>query len=146
MEGGLNTYTYALSNPTRNYDPTGEVAFALPIVAGCLDAASVWATRFGIGLLMSSLLESDADKGEKAAERRAYKKRCTEPPPPGLSGCDLLRWLLQRNMDCKRMREEFGKKWYGDGDPNHAAEIANLDTAIRKLEQAIAEQCNCCKK
>jgi RHS repeat-associated protein len=89
---------------------------------------------------ISQAVNSQAVK-QQAAERKSYKQRCTEPSPPGLGGCDRLRWMLQRNKDCKRMREDYSRKWFGDNEPGHMIEIANLARSIEKLELEIATAC-----
>jgi RHS repeat-associated protein len=43
---------------------------------------------------------SPEQEAEKNREHDAYHRRCDQPPPPGLCGCDLLRWQLQRAIDC----------------------------------------------
>jgi RHS repeat-associated protein len=149
LNGGINTYSYAEQNALVATDPEGlnpAVAvyraatwgwrigeflnqWAQPAIAGSLDSL-VFATSY-----------NSSAAAEQVAERRAYSKRCKDPPPGGLTGCDLLRWKLQRNKDCQQMRKDYSKKWFNDNEPNHLAEIANLDRAIEKLEQAIAAGC-----
>ena len=43
---------------------------------------------------------------QQLRERKTYHKRCDEPPPPNLTGCDLLRWKLQRVKDCIKLESE----------------------------------------
>jgi hypothetical protein len=86
-----------------------------------------------------------AQQIEKEAERNAYKTRCNSFPPPNLTDrCEIWKWRLQRNKDCKRMREEFGRKWYNDNEPGHQQVIRELDSAIKNLELNIAKYCQPC--
>jgi hypothetical protein len=81
---------------------------------------------------------------QKSLEHQAYKRRCTEQPPSGLDRCALWKWKLQRNHDCKRLREEFGKKWYNDNEPGHVQAIHELEVSIRTLEENIKRYCQPC--
>lgn len=87
---------------------------------------------------LSESLDS-SNKAEKSSDRKKYKSRCTESPPPNLKGLEKLKWILQRNKDCKQMRENFGKKWFDELDDAHSREIENLKRAIQKLEEEIAK-------
>jgi RHS repeat-associated protein len=141
--GDVGLYNYALNQPTKYTDPSGLFlpALAIPFLGGTIGFGEL-GIGFGLAALMTIPGDtSPADRAGQSAERKAYKRRCTEPPPPSLTGCDLLRWLLQRNKDCKNMREDYARKWFGDNEPNHAAEIANYATAIRRLEEEIAQKC-----
>jgi RHS repeat-associated protein len=77
---------------------------------------------------------------DRASEYSAYKNRCNQPPPPGLSPCDLARWKLQRNRDCRNMRQAWDDRWMPG---RHANDIANLDRSIANLEAWIKQNCGC---
>ncbi|MDF2179906.1 putative Ig domain-containing protein [Aliiglaciecola sp. CAU 1673] len=162
---GLNKYIYSESDPLNKIDPSGYFASSLSEVSisnsinTTLTTMSAAVIGVSAGTIGSSILYGDyisrnnnlvwnmdhslssKEVKEKSAERKAYKRRCTEPKPPGLSGCDSLRWLLKRNQDCKEMRENFAKKWYGDNEANHVGEIKNLEVAIDKLLKDIERFC-----
>jgi|HubBroStandDraft_2_1064218.scaffolds.fasta_scaffold16294_1 RHS repeat-associated protein len=81
---------------------------------------------------------------DRSNEYAGYKKRCNEPPPPGLSPCDLARWKLQRNQDCRNMRQDWDDKW---SPGRHSNDISNLDRSIANLQAWIEKNCqNDCKK
>src|ERR1700750_2808181 len=75
--------------------------------------------------------------------RKPYHKRCDEPPPPGLKGCDQLRWLLQRGKDCVKMRQYYVDKW-NDTYPGHRDQIAQRQKAVEDLERRIKKECEPC--
>jgi len=77
---------------------------------------------------------------DRANEYNAYKNRCNQPPPPGLSPCDLARWKLQRNRDCRNMRQSWDDNWMPG---RHATDIANLDRSVQNLEAWIKQNCAC---
>jgi hypothetical protein len=76
---------------------------------------------------------------KRQADYDAYKARCNEPPPPGLSPCNLAKWKLSRNTDCRNMRQRWDDKWSPGG---HANDIANLDRRIQTLKDRAAKYCN----
>lgn len=104
-----------------------------------------------VGVILGSA--TDLNSGENAAlnqrnqdpqlqkmqqEHDAYHKRCDEAPPQGLDPCQLAKWKLQRNIDCRDLR----KAWDDNYMPGrHANDIANLDHAIANLEAWIKKNC-----
>ena len=158
----LNRFVYSESDPVNKIDPSGNFAITLSLnnsIAGILATANIARVGIRVAVLAASIVYGDYivrnnnialsidqslssnEVKEKSTERKAYKSRCTEPEPPGLSGCDRLRWLLKRNQDCKEMRERFSEKWYKDNDPNHVGEIINLQVAIDGLLEDIEKLC-----
>ena len=75
---------------------------------------------------------------QKDKDYNAYKNRCNQPPPPGLSPCALARWKLQRNMDCRNMRQAWDDKWMPG---RQASDIQNLNQSIANLEAWIRKNC-----
>jgi RHS repeat-associated protein len=58
LEGGVNTYGYALQNPVMYYDPSGNVPLAIiPIIWGGIGSGITWGTITPISqwLLLSAL-------------------------------------------------------------------------------------------
>ncbi|MBL8299632.1 MAG: RHS repeat protein [Rhodanobacteraceae bacterium] len=145
LRGGVNTYGYTLQNPGKFSDPDGLAAAAVclvpPVTAVCASAANAIINVVGICIVLA-IGNAAEDSIAQANDRRAYSKRCTESPPPGLSPCEEARWKLKRNQDCRRMRQSFSDRWHGGPDASHAGEIENLDRAIEKLENYIRD--NCC--
>lgn len=79
------------------------------------------------------------DRESERAEYLAYKKRCDEQFPEGLDLCDRLRWRLNRDRDCVRMREEWDKKWAQRGKTDHEGQldirrqaVTNTLTSLRR--------------
>jgi RHS repeat-associated protein len=123
-DGGVNLYLFVDNAPTLYLDPLGKN------VADDLGDP-----------------DSKSKSDQKRKERIAYKTRCSEPEPSGLTLCERAKWRLQRAKDCKRMRVEFRKKWYPDDDDEdendtHAKTIKDLDVAIARLQMMVD---NCCK-
>jgi len=80
---------------------------------------------------------------QQLAERKAYHRRCDEPPPPNLTGCDLLRWLLQRAKDCVGLRQGYVDKW-NDTYKGHRDQIEQRQREIERLEERIKKECQPC--
>ncbi|MEM9445390.1 MAG: RHS repeat-associated core domain-containing protein [Verrucomicrobiota bacterium] len=135
---GPGLYGYVASNPINYFDRDGR--FAAPIAVG-LGGTIVGGLATGAIIYM---LNEANRKAEQANERRAYKRRCTEQPPPNLTDpCDIARWLLQRNRDCASMRRSYAEKWFGQLDGPHLREIENYLKAANKLVKWIEENCVC---
>ena len=78
---------------------------------------------------------------QKYTEKKAYKRRCTETPPPGLDPCELAKWKLQQRKDCYLMRFAFGQKWFNDGFQGKVEEMQNLLQAIKNAEEEVKKNC-----
>jgi hypothetical protein len=75
---------------------------------------------------------------EREANRREYKNRCSEPPPPGLDPCELAKWNLKKAQDCKALRQANTNRWWNGVDNQHDPQLArDLDAAIRNAENAV---------
>lgn len=115
----------------------GATAVAFDIADGFAD--SMWAISESTA---EPKINSEADKIAYDQENRSYHNRCNEPPPPGLSQCELWRWKLRRNKDCADMREDFGKKWFNNFDSGHQQAIDDMRIAVNKLEKKISRLCD----
>jgi uncharacterized protein RhaS with RHS repeats len=67
-----------------------------------------------------------------------YKKRCDQPPPPGLGACGERIWKLQRKIDCRDMRQRWDDTYFPG---RHAIDIANLNKGIANDQDWIDKNC-----
>ena len=158
LEGGWNPFIYASQNNLRYADPIGQAGVAVRCVlhpAACGGAivtgiAIIWQGCKAIlqTIQLGTFSQGSGDENltsaqirEKAAERKAYKTRCTQPSPKGLDPCEEEKWKLQRNKDCYNMRKAFMQKWHNDNDPAHVDELNRLEIAIKKNIENIKEKC-----
>jgi uncharacterized protein RhaS with RHS repeats len=81
---------------------------------------------------------------EREANRLEYKRRCEEPPPPGLDPCERAKWELKKAKDCKALRQANTNRWWGGVDDRHNAQLwADLDRSIRNAEDRVKRLCIC---
>jgi RHS repeat-associated protein len=159
LEGGFNTFSYVLNRPTGAVDPLGLYTRCMPGTIQDMTSPECQGPSMGggggapsdggggagagigaaiIGGIVAGSSSSSQDAAQRQAEYDAYKKRCNETPPPGLDKCEKWRWLLQRNQDCRNMRQAWDDKWQPG---RHEGDIRNLDKAIENLKQKIAKEC-----
>lgn len=137
LEGGRNLYSYATQNPLHYIDPMGQAAVSAGVVTGeVIDILS------GIRVLNSIVgMLTPTQEAQKDAEYLQYKKRCNEQTPPGLDKCQAARFRLERNKECKALREAWDKKWMPE---RHANDVIELDRAIRNAEEDVNKYCRRC--
>ena len=121
--------------------------------AGATEAAIAWQRLRGFlnigyglsktqALIMTMTGSGVAGNAIQVNERIAYKRRCTEQPPNGMSTCETAKWKLTRNKDCKKMREEYSVKWFNDNEVGHIQAIKDLEKSISNLEEFIRNNCH----
>lgn len=166
-KGGVNLYGMVGNGTSANYDVLGLLlreACQCALVTsqvdgpepGPADLVAVGILIYGVvGSVTYIVMDALPDPGsgpltaeeraqieEQSRERKAYKTRCTQQVPPGLTDpCEIARWELDRNRDCLNMREAYSRKWFSD-NVTHVLEIANLRKAITKLEDFL----RCCEE
>jgi RHS repeat-associated protein len=118
---------------------------AAVVVGALADAALVTYDAYQAGQianLNSQTAQSDAYEKQKEADHDNYKNRCRQQPPPGITPCQEAKWKLQRQKDCKQLRDDFAKKYYGGNyDRGHQIQMDQLDKSIKNLENWINANC-----
>ncbi|MDQ7994618.1 MAG: RHS repeat-associated core domain-containing protein [Luteibacter sp.] len=143
LEGGTNTYAYALSNPMLQVDPKGTCIEDACVIEGAAVYEVIswgWASLGGASILSMSTM-SNVDRVQKALDRREYTQVCKTPPPKTGDKCKDAKANIVRLKQCLQLREAYSAKWYDDGDPGHMTEIANTRRAIEKLEDFVRKNC-----
>ncbi len=127
LVGGAIGYWWWLNHPSPPSDPQNSAR------GGSGSGGS------GSSATSTSTTTTTQQQQQRQQEYEAYKERCKQQPPPSCKNpCDLARWKLQRNIDCRRMRQEWDDKWQPG---RHADDIANLDRSIKNLQDWIRKNC-----
>jgi RHS repeat-associated protein len=163
LRAGVNTYAYTGNGPVVRIDPLGLYTRCTPGSVDDLVSPECQGPQTGGGVggggggsggggggiiaaIIAWILSSSDDAATEAqqkAERDAYHRRCDEPPPSGLSQCDLIRWKIQRAKDCIRMRQDYMDKW-NDTYQGHYDQIAQRQRELENLEEALKKE-KCCE-
>jgi hypothetical protein len=147
----MNSYAYPL-DPLRNADPLGLNPVAGAVVGGAvggppgaaIGAVVGLAGGYGLFSLANSNSEISEDENQKIQDKRKnleyenYKNRCNEQPPKNENQCDVARWKLERNKDCKNMRSDWDNRWFPG---RHENDIVNLERGIENLSKWIDRNC-----
>jgi RHS repeat-associated protein len=162
LKGGPNPYIYADDDPisgtdskglfldeggtftgTRGVGLLGRVGYAGLAFAGGYGLGTVIYNSNGTWIqdqLGEAYDPNKDDSPEKQADRRAYHRRCDERNPPGLTGCDLIRWKIQKVKDCIRMRTDYMNRW-NDTYKGHRDQIDQKKRELEALEKQLGAGC-----
>ena len=127
-----------LQEATRDSDQVFSNTPAESPLQQCPAVALPQAAATATPTLEGSQLELLSEEQLRQIEYKSYKARCGQSPPPGLNPCDLARWKLQRNKDCRNLRQAWDDKWQPG---RHRNDIENLDRSIKNLEEWIKGNC-----
>lgn len=75
---------------------------------------------------------------KRQTDHDAYTARCNQPPPPGLSPCNLAKWKLSENTECRNMQQRWDDKW---STGRHANAIINMERRIQTMKDRAAKYC-----
>ena len=159
FDGGVNSYAYVDNSPSNATDPFGLQAQPKPtpgpepvppqgpvlvpdpepgpgpsIEPGPSSGAGSVVGAIVMMLLNPQTLNPSENDWLRHRDYENYKNRCYEPEPPGLDPCASARWRLQRNTDCRNMRQAWDDKWMPG---RHQTNIDELDSGIAKLKKWI---------
>lgn len=150
IDGGINFFAYVDNNSLLRFDPIGEFLIVVnPYTVG-LTVAGIAIAYEGCKALANGVVlavGAISDKAKKGMEHRAYKDRCADKPPEGLSKCDQAKHNAERWKDCYNMRKAFQWKWHGnEWDPGFETQLENVQQSIIKALNILnsKECCNDC--
>ena len=150
LYGGIGTYSYVSNDPLTNADPFGLWGPAESAVERAVAQAVSGASRAGgptnpvgaVATVIAVIAVTEAIHQDRLnrlgkPDREAYRRVCDEPPPPCLTGCDLIRWQIERVRRCIHMRVAYMIKW-NDTYRGHYDQIGERQRNLKKLEAALA--------
>lgn len=141
MAGGLNRFSYVVGNTLNFTDPDGLQVIIVPGPSRGGRVDPDFPPGVGPNHKSDPVLQ---DLIEREANRREYKNRCNEPPPPGLDQCELAKWNLEKAKACKDLRMANTNRWWGGTDTKHSAQLeTDLNNAIFNAERAVKRFCKC---
>jgi RHS repeat-associated protein len=152
LAGGVNLCKY-VSNPNQWVDPSGLNTMAIGAGAGFAVGGPPGALVGGVigglvllgGLIWMASSSNEVETPTVSTERSeydAYKNRCKEPPPDGLSKCADALFRDKRNRDCLKMRQDWDAKWHPNDPPaGHAGEIESRIVAVARSAADVVKHC-----
>jgi uncharacterized protein RhaS with RHS repeats len=129
LNGGLNTYGYALQNPIMFSDPLGlysslNLCANPKNAAACAEAGmggSSSSTGVANGVAGTAALANEVTEGEENgyvdhpqanAEHQYYKSVCNGKLPPSGDECQDFRNLAEQAQLCAELRQQWDDKWW----------------------------------
>jgi RHS repeat-associated protein len=154
LSGGLNTYAYGYGSPAQTADPFGLAPprtspapspfppgpFVFPTPGS--PSNTDWANNAAQQISDWMTKDQEVSEQQKDIEHARYHRVCDRPPPGNLDPCAKARWRYRQALECKRLREEWERRW---GTPQsrapHERAIQEQKGRLRNAADDISSLC-----